>query len=82
MPKRYMEVQTPNKWLGQSYDEVWDEVVEAIKEARDCADPDFEYNIDHIVDAAYTVHRDAGFIPQLTIEEFWVAVTNAKKFDY
>lgn len=76
MTRRIMEVHTPNPWLGQRFDAVWEDVVEAIKTARDCNDPESEYDLDSIIASAYEYGRDVNYVPKVTIYEFWRIVSN------
>ena len=82
MPKRYMQISVPNPWLGQKYDEVYDEVVEAIKVGLAVSDPEMDYNIEDIVNLAYAYRYETEYYPKVNIIDFWDIVRNQKKEQY
>lgn len=82
MTERWMKVQAPNPWLGQDFETIWDEVVEAIKVGRDCIDPELEYDVSDIIDETYEYHDSANYTPSVGIKEFWEIVTRYNRPPY
>ena len=69
------------RWTALSYDDCRAEIDTAIEESE-LGDPDpFSYDTNEIFDKTYTLIGEVGYVPSVTVQEFWEIVKKNKE-DY
>lgn len=69
-----MKIEIPGRWEGLSYDEAWAEVEQAL----DSLPMPWTYDTDTILDLAYEVIAEVGFVPKVTPAQFWSIVKSCR----